>query len=806
MPKSPYDVSESEIRRQCRDILETARKESERLKHNYIGTEHIFNAMTRTENGITSLILTDTGLDPREVRNIIRREVGSGDDIVDDTPPFTPRAYRILAQSVYLADDLDSTRVTEEQILLHMLQDGEGVAMRKLKELNVDLQYWMNYLTRFLNIDDVDFEEDEMSNSFLSDIIDDDEFESSSDGEQDHANNRGVPTPLLDKYGRDLVEQARAGKIGPAIGRDPEIRAVARTLTRNKKNNPLLVGDAGVGKTAVVEGLAWQIAEGKAATPLKGKRIVQIEIGMLVAGTSLRGQFEERLGGIIDEVSSSPDHILFIDEIHTIVGAGDTIDSNLDAANILKPALARGDIACIGATTFEEYRKAIARDPALDRRFRTIDIKEPTVEDTLTILENVYERYEEHHSVTISPEARDAAVRLSSRYLVERRLPDKALDLLDEACARVVIQSVSPDDDPDETLTVRAHHVHDVLSEWTGIPVSDLRASEREKYAQMETLIKNRVRGQDHAVEAVAQTIKTHRAGLSDPRKPIGVFLFIGPSGVGKTELAKALAEFQFGDEKSLIRLDMSEFHDEHTVSRLIGAPPGYRGTERGGQLTETLRRQPYSVVLLDEVEKAAPQVFDIFLQVFDEGRLTDAIGRTIDARHAIWIMTSNIGVTEVGKAIGFGGDGDIISQPDYQFYLKRFFRPEFLNRIDEIVTFKPLSREALNDILDLNMQAMLDLLDAQELRLVLDDSARKLLLSEGYDPANGARPLRRAIERLLTRPLSSALIDNVYQPQDTITVTAHDGQLVITHTPAAVSIEPQSEPATDAKADKDAD
>lgn len=799
MPKSPYDVSESEIRHRCKEILQAARKESERLKHNYIGTEHIFNAMTRTENGITSLILTDTGLDPREVRNIIRREVGSGEDSVDEKPPFTPRAYRILAQSVYLAGDLESPRVTEEQILLHMLQDGEGVAMRKLKELKVDLQYWMNYLTRFLNIEDVDFDESDISSSFLSDIIDD-EFEDSDETEGEASSNRGVPTPLLDKYGRDLVEQARAGKIGPAVGREPEIRAVARTLTRNKKNNPLLVGDAGVGKTAVVEGLAWQIAEGKAAAPLKNKRIVQIEIGMLVAGTSLRGQFEERLGGIIEEISSSPDHILFIDEIHTIVGAGDTIDSNLDAANILKPALARGDIACIGATTFEEYRKAIARDPALDRRFRTIDIKEPTVEDTLTILENVYQRYEEHHKVTILPEARDAAVRLSDRYLVERRLPDKALDLLDEACARVVIQSVSPDEEVDDKLAVAAHHVHDVLSEWTGIPVSDLRATEREKYAQMEILIRERVRGQDHAIAAVAQTIKTHRAGLSDPRKPIGVFLFIGPSGVGKTELAKALAEFQFGDEKSLIRLDMSEFHDEHTVARLIGAPPGYRGTERGGQLTETLRRQPYSVVLLDEVEKAAPQVFDIFLQVFDEGRLTDAIGRTIDARHAIWIMTSNIGVSEVGKGIGFA-DTENISEPDYQFYLKRFFRPEFLNRIDEIVTFKPLSREALNDILDINMQSMLDLLDAQDLRLELADSARELLLTEGYEPANGARPLRRALERLLTRPLSSALIDNTYKPNDIIHVTAEGRQLVISHRPAETA--PQFTPDEDTDQDQ---
>ncbi len=795
MSKYPHDVPEAELWRACSALLTNARDEAERLKHNYIGTEHIFIAMTRTQNGITQLTLTDSGLVAREVRNIIRREVGSGEDTVSERPPLTPRAFRILSQSYYLAEDLNSPYITEEQILLNMLQDGEGVAIRKISELGVKVEYWINYLHRFLNIDDPNFDSDQVGD-FYSDIVDDDEFISSYDSDDGHERERdgNAPTPLLDKYGRDLVEQARAGKLGPAIGRDAEIRAVARTLTRNKKNNPLLVGDAGVGKTAVVEGLAWHIANGSAPAPLREKRIVQIEIGMLVAGTSLRGQFEERLGGIIEEISNSTDAILFIDEIHTIVGAGDTIDSNLDAANILKPALARGDISCIGATTFEEYRKAIARDPALDRRFRTIDIKEPTIEDTLMIVENIYKRYEAHHHVIILPEAREAAVRLSARYLVERRLPDKTLDLLDEACARVVIQSMSPDEASDTPLQVTALHVHDVLSEWTGIPVSDLRASEREKYTHMEEMIATRVRGQDHAIKAVSETIKTHRAGLSDPRKPIGVFLFIGPSGVGKTELAKALAEFQFGNEKALIRLDMSEFHDEHTVARLIGAPPGYRGTERGGQLTEILRRQPYSVVLLDEVEKAAPPVFDIFLQVFDEGRLTDATGRTIDARHAIWIMTSNIGVAEVGKNMGFGGTDGELKQPDYRFHLKRFFRPEFLNRIDEIVVFNVLNNVSLNAILDLNLKSMVERLDAQELKLELSQSARDLLLAEGYEPANGARPLRRAIERLLIRPLSSALIANTYAVGDIIYIEADGGALKLEHRPAPNPTDPEKD------------
>lgn len=779
MPKSPHDVSEAEIRQHCKAILKTAREEAVRLKHNYIGLEHLFNAMSRTPNGIATLILTDSKLDPREVRNAIRREVGSSDEEVAEQPPLTPRTHRILAQSIYLADDLNSQHVTEEQILLCMLQDGEGIALLKIQEMGVNILYWIDYLTRFLNIENKDDEHD--SDDFFSDLIDDDEFEDILDAEDDKFSPSGqIPTPLLDKYGRDLTEQARAGKFGPAIGRDREIRAMARTLTRNKKNNPLLVGDAGVGKTAIVEGLAWQIANELAPSPLRNKRIVQIEIGMLVAGTSLRGQFEERLGGIIEEATHASNVIVFIDEIHTIVGAGDTIDSNLDAANILKPALARGDISCIGATTFEEYRKAIAKDPALDRRFRTIDIQEPTIEDTMVVVENIYKRYEAHHNVEILPEARQAAVQLSARYLVDRRLPDKALDLLDEACARVVIQTHSPDLMEGERLQVNAETVHEVLSEWTGIPMTELKATEREKYIQMEELIRGRVRGQDHAVKIVADTIKTHRAGLSNPRKPIGVFLFIGPSGVGKTELAKALAEFQFGDEKAIIRLDMSEFHDEHTVARLIGAPPGYRGTERGGQLTESLHRRPYSVVLLDEIEKADPAVFDIFLQVFDEGRLTDAVGRTIDARHAIWIMTSNIGAADVGKGLGFVSGPDRL--PDYSIHLKKHFRPEFLNRIDEIVTFNALSHEALDEILNLNLQETLERLKEQQLALELTPTARDLLLAEGYDPANGARPLRRVIERMLTRPLSSALLANEYQPGETIIVTVEDGTIHLIH------------------------
>jgi ATP-dependent Clp protease ATP-binding subunit ClpC len=775
MPHSPLDISDQEIRKRCGPLLEGAIEEATRLRHNFIGTEHIFNALTRIPGSPATRMLMEIGLEPREVRNAIRREVGAGDDMVSDFPPLTPRAHRVLAMAVYLADDAGDRFVTEEQLLLALLQEGEGIAARKLATMGVDAVEWIERLLGELD-DNNDSDDDDEFEEFLfadmdsvMDVLVDDNADSG----------HRMPTPLLDKYGRDLTEQARQGKIGPAIGRDKEIRMIARTLTRSKKNNPLLLGDSGVGKTAVVEGLAYNIAHGLAPKFLLNRRIVQIEIGMLVAGTSLRGQFEERIVGIVDEAKNAPDVILFIDEIHTIVGAGDTIDSNLDAANILKPALARGEITCIGATTFEEYRKAIAKDPALDRRFRTIDIGEQSVSEALVVINNVYKRYEDHHNVTILPEAREAAVRLSDRYMRDRRLPDKALDLLDEACARLVIQSSAGDEEATGPREVTAQTITEVLSEWTGIPVSELTANERKRFAHMDEVLRERVIGQDRAVQTISDAIKASRAGLGDPRRPVGVFLFLGPSGVGKTELAKTLAAFLFNDENAIIRLDMSEFHDEHTVARLIGAPPGYKGMEQGGQLTEALRRKPFSVVLLDEVEKAAPEVFDIFLQVFDEGRLTDSQGATVDARHAVWIMTSNIGTGDVGKGLGFGSTPDEL--PDYDFHLKKHFRPEFLNRLDEVIVFNPLTPEALNGILDLQLHDVRERLAEQHLTLTLDESARELLLAEGYDPANGARPLKRAIERLLTRPLSTALLEETFGPGDAILVTRVGDGLALT-------------------------
>ncbi|MHB8624686.1 MAG: ATP-dependent Clp protease ATP-binding subunit [Aggregatilineales bacterium] len=778
MVSSSPEISEAEIRERCASLLSAAFEEAAQLHHNYIGTEHLFNAITRPEDSLTHRLLQSVKLDPRTVRNEVRHEAGVGDEEPDPNPPFTPRAYRVLAMATYLADDYNAETVNEHHILLALLQEGEGIAIRKLRAMGVDRKHWIEFLLGEL---DKSPASTSISGQTASVPIDmaaaptNSQMETPLVMEEAPSNSTGrAPTPLLDKFGRDLTDLARRDKIGPAIGRDREIRIVARTLARNKKNNPLLLGDAGVGKTAVVEGLAYAIVQGHAPSSLLGKRIVQIETGTLVAGTSLRGQFEERLVGIVDEARHAPDVILFIDELHTIVGAGDTIDSNLDAANILKPALSRGEIMCIGATTHEEYRKAIAQDPALDRRFRTIDIHEPSLADTRLILESVREQYETHHHVRITLEALQAAVDLSARYLINRRQPDKALDLIDEACARLSIQARAENEPPH---TVDAASVTEVLAEWTGIPITELSADERLKYARMEQTLRSRVIGQERAVRAVSAAIQTNRAGLSDPGRPIGVFLFLGPSGVGKTELAKSLAAFLFGSEESLIRLDMSEFYDEHTAARLIGSPPGYKDSQRGGQLTEALARKPYSVVLLDEIEKGAPTVFDLFLQAFDEGRLTDARGATFDARHAVWIMTSNIGTGEASRAgLGFRSDGH---RPfAYEQHLKKFFRPEFLNRLDDIVIFEPLDDGALNTILDLRLAELRQRLSEQGVALQLEPAARALLLREGTDTANGARPLRRAIARMLTRPLSQHLLDGLYPPGATVVVSVRGDTL----------------------------
>jgi ATP-dependent Clp protease ATP-binding subunit ClpC len=782
------DIPEKEIREKCQATLVQAAEEARKLGHNYIGTEHLFIAMTRDESSETCKLLRRADLNPRQVRNEIRREIGTSDDIVSDVLPLTPRSAMVLSLAVFLAEQ-DTLEVSEEHILMALLQEGEGVPVRKLIDMGFDLNLWLQRLINEQHsdqplpsdADNLNKWDDELDSDDLDfGLLDSDDLVLNPFPSATNRFGNSPLTPLLDRYGRDLTLQAKNGKIAQAIAREKEIRALARTLARSKKNNPLLLGDAGVGKTAIVEGLAYAIAHNSAPQSLLERRIIQIEIGTLVAGTSLRGQFEERLIGIVEEIKRAANVILFIDEIHTIVGAGDTIDSNLDAANILKPALARGEINCIGATTHEEYRRAIAQDPALARRFRTIDVEEPSTEDAITILLDQRTRLENHHGVIIYPETVETAVKLSVRYLPDRRLPDKALDLLDEACTRVTIRTVHPDAVAEMVNEVISTDVVAVLAEWTGIPITELTVDEKRRLSNLDLALKERVIGQDRAVRVVADAIKTARAGLNDPNRPIGVFLFLGPSGVGKTELARALATFLFGSEDNMLRLDMSEFHDAHTVARLIGSPPGYKESNRGGQLTDGLRRKPYCVVLLDEVEKAAPEVFDLFLQIFDEGRLSDAHGRPVDARHAVFIMTSNVGTKENSKFLGFGGATDDDAEPDFTPHLKQFFRLEFLNRLDEVVTFRPLTREMLSSILDLQLHELHARLRGQGVTLQLAESARDIILQAGYDPINGARPLRRAIERLLTRPLSTWILQESFERGTTIQAVSGANNTVI--------------------------
>jgi ATP-dependent Clp protease ATP-binding subunit ClpC len=768
---------EKEIRKRCAWLLSPAAEEARRQGHNYIGVEHCFMALTRNEDGPTSNLLRRAGLSPGQVRREIRKEIGTGEGVLDETLPLTPRLGMVLSLAIALSERDEDEDLDEAHVLLALMDEGESVPVRKLVEIGFDVNLWLNRLFAEAFQDelrDSSAFENKFPNfgGFSPSDMDSDDFDPISD--DDFMPRRDpdgrMPTPLLDKYGRDLTAQAGMGKVGPAIAREKEIRQLARTLLRSKKNNPLLLGDAGVGKTAVVEGLAYAINQGTAPDVLLHRRIVQIEVGALVAGTSLRGQFEERLIGIVEEAKQAGDVILFIDEIHTIVGAGDTIDSNLDAANILKPALARGEITCIGATTHEEYRRAIAKDPALERRFRTIDIAEPSRDDAVTVLKGQRIRLEAHHGVIIPDDTIEAAVDLSIRYMTNRRLPDKAIDLMDEACARVLLRSISPDEVAGNPNEVLAHNIAEVLSEWTSIPVTELTNDEKRRLVDLEKFLSDRVIGQEPAVSAVAETIKMARAGLRDPQRPLGVFMFLGPSGVGKTELARALAEFLFGSEESMLRFDMSEFHAAHTVARLIGAPPGYKDAQRGGQLTDQLRRHPYSVVLLDEIEKAAPEVYDIFLQVFDEGRLADASGGHVDARHSVFIMTSNVGSDKLNKAgLGFRATEEV---PDYGSILKASgFRQEFTNRIDEVIIFRSLDETTMSRILDLQLSGLHDRLSHQKLSLRLTPEARELLLSEGHDPVNGARPLRRAIDRLLTRPLSAQIVGDHFASGDTVVV-----------------------------------
>ena len=788
----------------ARRALTYAQEEAQRFNHNYIGTEHILLGLVRESEGVAAKVLTNLDVDLNKVRSAVEFIIGRGGKTGSAEVGLTPRAKRVIELAVDEARRLNHSYVGTEHLLLGLLREEGGVAGGVLESLGVNLERARAETTRVLNQGAVQGQQGTRSTS---------------------------RTPTLDQLGLDLTAMARAGKLDPVVGRDKEIQRVIQILARRTKNNPVLIGEPGVGKTAIVELLAHRIVAGEVPHTLQGKRVVTLDMGSLVAGTKYRGEFEERLKKVIEELKAAGNCVLFIDEMHTIVGAG-AAEGAVDAANILKPSLARGELQCIGATTLDDYRKHVEKDAGLERRFQPVIVDEPSVEQAIKILRGIKDRYEEHHQVTINDDAIRAAANLASRYIADRFLPDKAIDLMDEASSRVrlkggnipiglkeakvaldrvrkdkeaaiagqqyeyavelrdrevhlseKIQQLEKDwraDLSSEKPVVTERDVAEVLSMWTGIPASKLTSDEATRLLQMEEELHKRIVSQDEAIATVAKAVKRARAGLKDPRRPIGSFIFLGPTGVGKTELAKALAEFMFGSEESLIRLDMSEFMEKHSVARLVGAPPGYIGYDEGGQLTEAIRRKSYCAILLDEIEKAHPDVFNILLQIFDDGHLTDAKGRKVDFRNSIIIMTSNIGAELIKKdsVMGFVSrvDETKTRQRSYEGMkkklleeLKKTFRPEFINRLDGVVVFQHLSQEHIRQIVDLMLRPIKAQLIERGLGLAVTDAAKELLSEKGYDEAFGARPLRRIIQTMVEDKLSEMLLHDELKPGDTV-------------------------------------
>ena len=778
----------------ARRVLSLAQEEAQRFNHNYIGTEHILLGLVRETEGVAARVLSELGVDLSKVRSAVEFIIGRGEKPTQGEIGLTPRAKKVVELAVDEARRMNHTYIGTEHLLIGLLREGEGVAAGVLESLGVSLEKVRAETHRIL------------SNS------------SPSGSQGTRTTSR---TPTLDQLGIDLTVAARADKLDPVIGRTKELERVVQILSRRTKNNPVLVGEPGVGKTAIVEAMAQRISSGDVPETLQGKRLVTLDMGALVAGTKYRGEFEERLKKVIEEIKSSGNCVLFIDEIHTIVGAG-AAEGAVDASNILKPSLARGEIQCIGATTLDDYRKYVERDPALERRLQPVRVEEPTLEETTGILRGVKGRYEDHHNVDITEEAIKAATTLASRFLPDRFLPDKAIDLIDEAGSRVRLRgSTTPPSvkeaqqkleqvrkEKDEAIASQQYEVAaelrdkelllnqnldelekewhegrnkerarvteediaEVVAMWTGIPVTRLAQEETERLLQMEQELHKRIVGQDEAIVNISKAVRRARAGLKDPRHPIGVFLFLGPTGVGKTELVRALAEFMFGDEDNMIRLDMSEFQERHTVARLIGAPPGYVGYDEGGQLTESVRRKNYCAILLDEIEKAHPEVFNILLQIFDAGQLTDARGRRVEFRNSIIVMTSNLGSDLIKRdsTMGFAVKADQ-AQTENQSYermkdkvmdeVKRFFRPEFLNRLDATIVFHQLARNEIMAIVDLMMAMVRKELEEKEIGLEMTDAARAYLGEKGFDPVLGARPLRRLIQNEVEDILSDELL-----------------------------------------------
>jgi ATP-dependent Clp protease ATP-binding subunit ClpC len=782
----------------ARKVMGLARQEAQRFNHDYIGTEHILLGLIQEGSGVAADVLKNLDVDPKRIRQEIEKLVSHGTTMVTmGQLPFTPRAKKVLELALEEASNLGHNYIGTEHLLLGLIREQEGIAAQVLQNLNVRLEDVREEVLELLGAEVQGQETEE-------------------EAEPAQQQNTKSKTPALDAFGRDLTELARENKLDPVIGREPEIERVMQILSRRTKNNPVLIGEAGVGKTAIVEGLAQRIIKSEVPEILRNKRIVVLDLAMMVAGTKYRGQFEERIKAVMTEVRRSKNVILFIDELHTLVGAGGA-EGAIDASNVLKPALSRGEVQCIGATTLDEYRKYIEKDGALERRFQQILVEPPSKDEALAILKGLREKYEVHHHVRYTDAALAESVDLSSRYIPGRYLPDKAIDVMDEAGARVRLSAMTTPPDlkdiegdiskldtekeeavgnqdferaaklRDQVCKLRKQKesqlkewreksremdvkvdvdiIQETVSRMTGIPLTRLESGEAERLLKMEDELHRSVVSQDDAIKSIAKAVRRARAGLKDPKRPMGSFIFIGPTGVGKTHLAKALAKFMFGAEESLIQIDMSEYMEKHNVSRLVGAPPGYVGYEEGGQLTEKVRRRPYSVVLFDEIEKAHHDAFNMLLQIMEEGRLTDSYGRQIDFKNTIIIMTSNIGAERLAKqeSLGFRRGGDEVSHDKMKTMLKeeleKHFRPEFLNRVDDIVFFRPLTREDLKSIIDIELAHVRERIGAKGHKLALTDAAKEYIIEQGYNPEFGARPLRRSVERLVEDPLSENLL-----------------------------------------------
>ncbi|QUH03501.1 ATP-dependent Clp protease ATP-binding subunit [Saccharopolyspora erythraea] len=739
----------------ARRVVVLAQEEARTLNHNYIGTEHILLGLVHEGEGVAAKALESLGVSLEGVRGQVEETIGRGDqESPSGNIPFTPRGKKVLELSLREALQLGHNHIGTEHILLGLIREGEGVAAQVLVKLDADLDRVRREVNRLIS-------------------------GSGSEPEPAEAGARpqAATATTLDQFGTNLTQSARESKLDPMIGREKEIERIMQVLSRRTKNNPVLIGEAGVGKTAVVEGLAQKVVKGEVPETLKDKQLYTLDLGSLVAGSRYRGDFEERLKKVLKEIKTRGDIILFIDEIHTMVGAGAT-EGSVDAANLFKPMLARGELQTIGATTLEEYRKHVEKDPALERRFQPIQVAEPSAEDTVEILKGLRDRYEAHHRVTFTDEALVSAATLADRYINDRFLPDKAIDLIDEAGARMRIHRATTGEELDVVSEVDDEQIAEVLANWTGIPVFKLTEEETTRLLRMEDELHKRIIGQDDAVKAVSQAIRRTRAGLKDPKRPSGSFIFAGPSGVGKTELSKALAEFLFGDDDALVQIDMGEFHDRYTASRLFGAPPGYVGYEEGGQLTEKVRRKPFSVVLFDEIEKAHQEIYNTLLQVLEDGRLTDGQGRTVDFKNTVLIFTSNLGTQDISKAVGLGFSAGTDSESNYERMkskvneeMKKHFRPEFLNRIDDVIVFHQLTEGEIIQMVDLLGARVEKALKGKDMSLELTTLAKKLLAKRGFDPVLGARPLRRTIQREIEDRLSEKILFGEIEPGQIVIV-----------------------------------